>query len=103
MPSEPPKPQTALALSDPMGTTATKEYVVAVLKGAIGAIPLAGTAINEALFEARSRLKMAKQVVQALVSKGLLVDVSFGKYDATSFEFVEPTELGARFLRWLQG
>jgi hypothetical protein len=45
----------------------------------------------------------AKEVVQALVSKGLLVDVSFGRYGAEAFSFVEPTELGVRFLRRLQG
>lgn len=46
---------------------------------------------------------VAKQVVQALVAKGLLVDTSFGRYDAVPFTFVEPTELGRAFLGWLDG
>lgn len=34
-----------------------REYGLAVLKGAIGAIPFAGGLLNEVIFEARSRLK----------------------------------------------
>jgi hypothetical protein len=40
--------------------SAKKEYGLSVLKGAIGAIPFAGTAINEVLFEARGRLKQER-------------------------------------------
>lgn len=37
-----------------------KEYGLSTLKGAIGAIPFAGTLINEVAFEARSRLKQER-------------------------------------------
>lgn len=44
----------------------------------------------------------AKLVVQALVAKGLLVDTTFGRWGpAEPFRFVEPTDLGVRFLVWL--
>jgi hypothetical protein len=39
---------------------AAKEYGLSVFKGLVGAIPFAGTAINEILFEARSRLKQQR-------------------------------------------
>src|SRR5258708_4350845 len=42
------------------GQEARKEYALAMIKGAIGAIPYAGTLLNEAFFEARSRLKQAR-------------------------------------------
>jgi len=39
---------------------ARKEYSLSALKGLIGAIPYAGTLLNEILFEARSRLKQER-------------------------------------------
>lgn len=36
------------------------EYSLAALKGLIGAIPYAGTLLNEILFEARSRVKQER-------------------------------------------
>lgn len=39
---------------------AAKEYGIGVLKGIIGALPYVGTLVNEALFDARSRLKQER-------------------------------------------
>jgi hypothetical protein len=44
---------------------------------------------------------VAKQLVQALIAKGLLADTSAGYYDGEAFTHIIPTELGARFLAWL--
>ena len=38
----------------------TKEYGISTLKGIIGAIPFAGTFLNEVAFEARSRIKQER-------------------------------------------
>lgn len=38
----------------------TKEYGISTLKGMIGAIPFAGTFLNEVAFEARSRIKQER-------------------------------------------
>lgn len=45
--------------------------------------------------------RAARQIVQALVARGLLADDSHGHYDAEPFTFIQPTELGSRFLEWL--
>jgi hypothetical protein len=37
--------------------SSAKEYGLSVLKGVIGAVPYVGTALNEIIFDARSRLK----------------------------------------------
>ena len=37
-----------------------KEYGISTLKGLIGAIPFAGTLLNEVAFEARSRIKQER-------------------------------------------
>lgn len=44
-------------MSEPNKNDIVKEGGISTLKGLIGAIPFAGTAINEAVFEARSRIK----------------------------------------------
>jgi hypothetical protein len=52
-------------------TAATKETGIAAIKGLIGAIPFAGTALNEVLFEVRSRLHLQRVelLIQALSEK----------------------------------
>jgi hypothetical protein len=42
------------------GGAAPKEYGIGLLKGIIGALPYVGTLVNEALFDARSRLKQER-------------------------------------------
>ncbi|WP_427339603.1 hypothetical protein [Caloranaerobacter sp. DY30410] len=37
-----------------------KESGISILKGLIGAIPVVGTALNEAIFECRSRVKQKR-------------------------------------------
>jgi hypothetical protein len=44
----------------------------------------------------------AKQLVQALIAKGLLADDSQGRWSSQPFTIVIPTELGGRFLDWLR-
>ena len=46
-----------LKMSESKKNEIVKEGGISTLKGLIGAIPFAGTAINEAVFEARSRIK----------------------------------------------
>ncbi|MBU1065525.1 hypothetical protein KKC74_12085, partial [bacterium] len=41
-------------------TLSRKEYGLSTLKGLIGAIPFAGTFLNEVAFEARSRIKQER-------------------------------------------
>lgn len=45
--------------------------------------------------------RQAKQIVQALLSKGLLADTSQSYWGGKPFDRVVPTELGLRFLQWL--
>src|SRR5258708_23033393 len=50
----------ALGVRRSSGQEMGKQYGLAVVKGAIGAVPYAGTLLNEVLFEARSQLKLAR-------------------------------------------
>ncbi len=43
-----------------MNKNIKKQYAISILKGAIGAVPIAGTFINEVIFEARARLKQER-------------------------------------------
>jgi hypothetical protein len=46
---------------------------------------------------------VARQVVQSLISKGLLVDDSLGRLETVAFTCVARSDLGARFVGWLGG
>ncbi|MCC6216131.1 MAG: hypothetical protein IT376_14805 [Polyangiaceae bacterium] len=59
-PTPPPTDLARVTATTASSVSPVKEYGLAVLKGAIGAIPFVGTAINEILFEARGRLKQAR-------------------------------------------
>jgi hypothetical protein len=45
---------------------------------------------------------IAKQLIQALIAKGLAHDESYGRWGAKAFHNVAPTELGQAFLMWLE-
>ncbi|MBW2938107.1 hypothetical protein KXJ69_08310 [Aureisphaera sp. CAU 1614] len=50
-----------------------KEYSISTLKGVIGAIPFAGTLVNELLFDARSRIKQ-ERVNEFIIKFSELID-----------------------------
>ncbi len=47
--------------------------------------------------------EVARQIIQSLIAKGLLFDDSHGRYDSDPFTVIMPTDLGGRFLAWLDG
>lgn len=42
-------------------------------------------------------------ILQSLIRKGLLYDNSYGRMNSTPYTFVEATDLGAQFYKWLKG
>lgn len=46
--------------------------------------------------------EVARQCILALISRGLLLDDSLGRFDTSPLTIVVPTELGERFSNWLQ-
>ena len=66
-----------------------KEVGVSAIKGAIGAIPFAGTALNEVIFEGRSRLKQERINNFILMLQGYMENVSESD---TDFNYMKTEE-----------
>ncbi len=50
----------SIELTNDRAATVAREYGLSVIKGLVGAVPYAGSLLNEVMFEARSRLKQAR-------------------------------------------
>lgn len=71
-----------------------KEVGISVVKGLIGAVPYAGTALNEVLFESRGRVK--QQRINTFIEQFSSYMSSFNKKDI-DFEHIKSEEFGDIF------
>ena len=71
-----------------------KEYGISTLKGAIGAIPIAGTFLNEIAFEARSRIKQDRIFLFIEDLSTYLLSFEKGKFN---FEDLDTEKIGDIF------
>ena len=74
-------------------TYTKKEHKVSVVKGILGAIPYAGTFLNEVIFEARSRIKQ-ERVNSFIEEFGVYIE---GVSDQFNFESIDSEQIGDVF------